>query len=162
MMRKHHPIYAGLIALIFLLLPLTVTSSAADPAQISNHADAILYGRVTKVECRWAKSSLNILSHTQFQVKICIKGEYTAGDHVEIESYGGVIRGMKQKVPHCAAFQRGEYALVFLNKMQGDLYYVTDGEKGKIHLAGKKGIQSAAGRKKLNHMIRNIQLALKR
>ncbi|NOY54229.1 MAG: hypothetical protein GXP58_11560 [Deltaproteobacteria bacterium] len=161
MTGKHHFIYTGLITFIFFLLFSATPVFGTNLEELSNNADVILFGRVVKVECRWAKSSMNILSRAQFRVKICVKGKYAAGDHVEIETYGGVIRGMKQKIPNCAAFRPGEYALVFLKGGQGDVFYVTNGKEGKISFARKKGMKSVAERKKLNRIIRNIQLALK-
>ncbi len=160
MARKKYSIPSGLIVFTSLLLMLAGTTFAADLEKLSNNADVILFGKVVKVECQWAKSSLNILSHTKFQVEISVKGNYGAGDHVTIETYGGVISGMKQKAPNCASFQPGEYALVFLKTGPEDLYYMTDGKKGKIPFARNKGMHSVEGGEKLDHMIQNVQLAL--
>jgi len=161
MVKKNHSLYAVRTFFLALFLLWPATTFAMDLNQLANNADVILFGRAVKVECRWAKSSMNILSRTQFQVKICIKGRYAAGDRIEIETYGGVIQGMKQKVPNCAAFHSGEYALVFLRGGQGDLYYVTDGKEGKIPFPEGKGMRSVTGGKKLDRTIRKIRLALR-
>ena len=160
-MVKKTPLYAVRTFFLFLFLLWSATTFAADLNQLAQQADVILFGRAVKVECRWAKSSMNILSDTQFEVKVCIKGKYEAGDRIEIETYGGVIRGMKQKVPNCAAFHRGEYALVFLRGGQGDLYYVTAGKEGKIPFPEGKGMQSKTTGQRLDRVIRKIRPALR-
>jgi len=160
MVRKKNPIPSGLVVFTSLFLMLAGTTFAANLEKLSNDADVILFGKTIKVECQWAKSSLNILSHAQFQVEICVKGNYAAGDHITIETYGGVINGMKQKIPNSAAFHHGEYALVFLKAGKDNLYYVTGGKEGKIPFTRKKGMQSVEGGEKLDRMIRNVQLVL--
>jgi hypothetical protein len=158
---KRQAIFLFFILFTFILSHPTVTWSA-ELDSLSVNSDVIVFGKTLETQCQWAETSLNILTHTTFQVERCVKGHIDSGDTVIIETYGGTINGMKQKVSNAPTFQGGNYALVFLTSGSNGRYYVVQDKEGMIPFANKTGKPLKQKGKGLSHMIQDVNLALGR
>lgn len=148
----------SVLALFQMVLPRTAFTGEIDA--LAQHSQVIVFGKTVGTKCQWAEDTPCILSRTQFQVETSIKGNYRSGDLVTIESQGGVINGMKQRVPDAPSFSKGEYALVFLNPIEKDMLVVTYGKRGLIPCVKKGKKITAKSGKPLSQMIEDVKLAM--
>jgi hypothetical protein len=162
MLKKTITILSTLVILSALSLRSPAMTYAADLNRLADRSEVILFGKALNTKGLWAESSMNILSHTQFRVDICLKGGLPEGDIVTVETYGGIINGIRQKAANSPTFQPGEYALLFLNRGPKDLLVVTDGKEGKILFVEKGKMKTVQEGKDLKQMIKEVKLALER
>ena len=131
---------------------------AADVSSLTRQAEVVVMGRVSRVRCRWAESTPTILTLATVRVDRCLKGGLRPGGSVTVQAYGGEINGMRQNVPGAPHFQEGAYVLVFLNSMDGGLYWVPGGADGVVPLRGERRVTPDG--KALDSLIRDVNLAL--
>lgn len=146
--------------LIFSSLNMAGNAWSADLGALSKNAQLILVGKVLGTQCKWAETTPTILSHTTFEIEKCIKGGLKPGDKITIQTYGGNINGMKQKVANAPTFQDGDHGLVFLNPMEQNLYHVYQGKDGVIPVMMKGDKSVTKEGKGLSHLIQDVELAL--
>lgn len=157
--RMIHPAWFLSSVLVSLLFfpPLT---AAADLNTLSRNSQVILLGKPVGTRCQWAETSMNILTHTTFQVERSLKGGLPEGKTVIIETLGGSINGIKQRAPGSPSFHNEEYALVFLNPGSKGVYLVSGGKKGMIPLIGKGRKRTTEDGTVLSRLIRDVSLVL--
>jgi hypothetical protein len=146
--------------LFTLMLSFPAVSRSAELDDLTRNAETILFGKVSQTTCQWAETSLNILTHTTFQVEKSVKGELKPGESITIETFGGTINGMKQKAPGSPTFKEGEHHLIFLNAGPKGLYHVYRDKEGVIPFISKGEDQTTQDGKGLTHLIRDVNLVL--
>ncbi len=150
----------GFTLLFTSVLSFPIASQSAELDDLTRNAEVILFGKVSQTTCQWAETSLNILTHTTFQVEKSIKGELQPGETITIETFGGTINGMKQKVPDSPTFKKGEHHLIFLNAGSTGFYRVYRDKEGVIPFISKGEDQTTQDGKNLTHLIRDVNLVL--
>lgn len=151
-------ILIAILAAIVLAVPARAFS--VEIPSLVYYSDTILFGKTLSVSCQWAEDSPCILSRVNFQVQDCLRGNYRRGDVITIESQGGEINGMKQRVPNAPTFTKGKYALIFLNSQGNGKHSVTYGKEGMIPCSKKgKGMVASNG-KPLVRLIKEVKQAM--
>ncbi len=122
-------------ALGALLLAGAAAAAVARPAtveQLAREADAVVRGRVARMESRWAGDGRHIVTRVTLRVSQVLRG--AAGGELVLEVPGGVAGGFGQRVDAAPAFAPGEEAVVFLRRIAGGRFLVHGMAQGKFHV----------------------------
>jgi hypothetical protein len=160
MWQLSHSVRSILFVFFALVLCHSTVAWSADLDHLARNSDVILYGKALETKCQWAETSMNIMTHITFQVDRCVKGNFKPGENVTIEIFGGIINGMKQKVPNAPVFKCGDYALVFLTSGSKGRYRVVSEKQGMIPFANKNGKKLSLEGHTLAGTIKNVNLSL--
>jgi hypothetical protein len=124
-------------ALGALLLAGAAAAATARPAtveQLAREADAVVQGRVARMESRWAPDGRHILTRVALRVSRVLRG--SAGTEVVLEVPGGAVGGFGQRVDAAPSFEPGEEAVVFLRRIPGGRALVHGLAQGKFRVEG--------------------------
>lgn len=121
-----------LTSCLFLLAgPAAGTSMlSADVSGLSRDADAVVRGKVQRVESRWNGDRTRIFTDVEIQVDEALKGE--AGATVLVTQPGGQVGDIGQKVSGLAAFEPREEVVVFLKRRGPRTFQVAGMAQGKF------------------------------
>ena len=122
---------------VFLILSGLKTTSLSqtiptDIKSLSEGADAILIGKVTKQNSSWNENKTRIFTEVTVNV-----GEYLKGSNINktlvIRTLGGEVGEVGEFYTHMPRFSKDEEVLLFAKKDKKDnTYKVFEGENGKI------------------------------
>jgi len=118
-----------------LLLAGAAAAAVARPAtveQLAREADAVVQGRVARMESRWAPDGRHIVTRVTVRVSRVLRG--AAGAEVVLEIPGGAVGGFGQRVDAAPAFEPGEEAVVFLRRIAGGRVLVHGLAQGKFRV----------------------------
>jgi len=158
--KSQRPQLTLVVFLTAIVLTMPARASSVEIPSLVHYSEIILFGKTVSVSCQWAEDTPCIVSQAAFQVENCLRGNYRSGDVVTIESEGGEINGMKQRVPNAPTFTRGQYAFVFLNSKSNGRLSVPYGVEGVISCSkqGKKMV--ARNGKALEQIIEEVKEAM--
>ncbi len=126
------------IFVLFIQFTVLSQSNQAEVKALSEGADVILTGKVTKQQSEWTTNKSRIVTKTTIQVGELLKGNGTNGVIV-INHPGGEVDGVGELYSHMPEFQNDEEVLLFLKKdKDSNDYKVFAGEEGKISLLKDK------------------------
>ncbi len=121
------------VAAVLASAPVWATTMLAlDLAALTRSSDAVVHGRVARVESRWTGDKLRIVTDAEIEVIDAVKGE--VGKTVRLVSPGGVVGDIGQKVHGSPNFTRGEEVVVFLEARPGGTFLVTGMSQGKFRV----------------------------
>src|SRR5438128_6869580 len=110
-----------LMAALLLTFPaLATTVIALDVPQMSRFADAIVQGKVQKVEAKMSKDGARISTHVYIDVSESLKGQ--GAQTVEVVQPGGEVGDVGQKVAGTAHLSTGDEVVLFLEKRGGQSF----------------------------------------
>lgn len=101
-------------ALLLSFPAFATTLIALDVPAMSRSADAIVQGRVQKVEARQSKDGARIMTYATVEVAESLKGQGVST--VEVVQPGGVVGDVGQRVSGTARLQVGDEVVVFLER----------------------------------------------
>ncbi|MEJ2048596.1 MAG: hypothetical protein P8Y60_01900 [Calditrichota bacterium] len=131
MIKSYKSIFPWILISAFTISAFAQSDSAVIK-KLSNKADVILTGKVTKKESGWNESKTRIYTKATLQVDEVLKGNNNQ-NYVEIISPGGEVGDVGELYTHMPRFDKDEEVLVFLKKdHKNGLYKVLNGEAGKI------------------------------
>jgi len=103
------------VVLVLTALPAFATTLLAlDLAALTRSSDAIVVGKITKVEPRLSKDGSRITTHIMVDVTDVLKGDRATT--VEIIQQGGIVGDIGQKVAGTVPLQAGEEIVGFLER----------------------------------------------
>ncbi len=112
-------------------------AAVARPAtveQLAREADAVVRGRVERMESRWAADGRHVVTRVTLRVSTVLRG--ATGGEVTLEVAGGVAGGLGQRVDAAPTFLPGEEAVVFLRRAAGGRWLVHGMAQGKFRVEG--------------------------
>lgn len=126
-----------------LSMPLAIALAVAAPAfattmlkqelpELTKDSDAVVRGKVTRVESHWTADHRRIVTEIDVAVAETLKG--APGEKVTIVQPGGVVGDIGQRVDGMAQFKEGEECVLFLEK-RGPSYSVVGMSQGKLNVA---------------------------
>lgn len=101
-----------------------------DVPAMSRAADAVVRGKVTKVQSRWTDDQRKIVTDVELQVSETLKG--SPPKTVKIVQPGGVVGDIGQRVDGVAEFKEGEECVVFLERQGDKVFSVVGMAQGKL------------------------------
>ncbi len=123
-----------LIVFVFLVTPLLAQKQAEMINKMSEEAEVIVIGKVSKTESAWDKTGSRIYTTATVKVDEYLKGNDDPSS-VKIVYPGGEVGAVGELYSHMPSFATEEEVLVFLKKRpDGKEYKVLSGENGKIAL----------------------------
>jgi len=125
--------FAGAALALSLAPPaMATTMLAQDVAALTRSSDAVVHGKVKKVESRWTSDHRQIVTDVTIDVNEFIKG--MGNKTVVVMQPGGEVDGIGQKVSGLASFAPGEEVVVFLERQGSDHFTVTGLAQGKYRV----------------------------
>lgn len=125
--------FAGAALALSVAAPaMATTMLAQDVAALTCSSDAVVRGKVKKVESRWTGDHRQIVTDVTIDVDEFIKGK--GNKTVQITQPGGEVEGIGQKVSGLASFTPGEEVVVFLARQGSDRFMVTGMAQGKFRV----------------------------
>lgn len=118
---------AGAPAAAAVALPATVE-------QLAREADAVLRGRVERLESRWAADGRHIQTLVTLRTGRVLRG--AAADRVVLRVAGGEVGEVGQRVDAAPLFEEGEEAVVFLRREARGTFLVQGMAQGKFRVEG--------------------------
>lgn len=100
--------------------------------QLAQGADSIRMGEVTAQWSSWDAEKKMVYTYTKLKVSETVKGQ--AHDEVLIKQPGGEVGNVGMRVHGMAVFRKGERALVFLRKGEGDYPALVGLSQGKFNI----------------------------
>jgi hypothetical protein len=133
MKRLRRIALGGLLLALAQAAPAMATSMLVqDISALTRSSDAVVHGKVKKVESRWTGDRRQIVTDVTIDVAEFIKGK---GDKtLVIHQPGGEVGEIGQKVSGLASFAPGEEVVVFLEKHGAERYLVTGMAQGKFRV----------------------------
>lgn len=123
------------IALVGVLLAwpsLASTVVAVDIPTLSQKAQAIVMGRVTKVASRWTSDKSRVVTDIEVAVTETLKG--TALDKVLLVQSGGTVEDVRQVVHGMPSFAPGEEVFLFLEPRGASRFATVGMAQGKFQI----------------------------
>lgn len=111
---------------------LATTLLAQDLESLSRRADAVVQGRVKRLQSRWNGDRTRIFTEVELEVSEALKG--APGKTVTLIQPGGVVGEIGQRVSGLASFEPGEEVVVFLEKRSEASYHVAGMAQGKLRV----------------------------
>ncbi len=105
---------------------------ALDVAGLTDGSDAVVRGRVVRVESRWTRDRLRIVTDVEIAVDGALKGQPPRT--VVVLQPGGQVGDIAQAVSGLARFQPGEEVLVFLERQGPERYALVGMAQGKLRI----------------------------
>ncbi len=105
---------------------------ALDVAGLTDGSDAVVRGHVVRVESRWTRDKLRIVTDVEISVDGALKGEPPRT--VVLLQPGGQVGDVGQVVSGLARFQAGEEVLVFLERQGPERYALVGMAQGKLRI----------------------------
>jgi hypothetical protein len=125
--------WAVALALVSASAPAWATSMLlTDVNTMSKTSDAIVRGKVKRLESRWSGDKMRIFTEVEVEVAESLKGE--PAQTVKIRQPGGQVGDIAQVVSGLASFQEGEEVVVFLEKRGGQRFQVSGMAQGKFRV----------------------------
>src|SRR5262249_53345560 len=125
--------FAGAALALSVAAPaMATTMLAQDVAALTCSSDAVVRGKVKKVESRWTGDHRQMVTDVTIDVDEFIKGK--GNKTVQITQPGGEVEGIGQKVSGLASFTPGEEVVVFLARQGSDRFMVTGMAQGKFRV----------------------------
>jgi hypothetical protein len=122
----------GVIALLLLQTASATTIAKLSFDQLTDQADYVVSGTVTRSWTAWDAPHKYIWTHYEVSVLSEIKGR--AGRTVEIEELGGVVGDTGMSVPGSVIYQTGEKVLIFLSQWPNGYLRTTGWGQGKYRI----------------------------
>ncbi|MBI3182062.1 MAG: hypothetical protein HYZ28_07940 [Myxococcales bacterium] len=108
------------------------TMLAQDIVSLSRGADAVVQGKVTRVESRWNGDRTRIITEVDIEISEALKG--APGKKITVVQPGGVVGEIGQQVGGVASFREGEEVVVFLEARPGSTFLVSGMAQGKFRV----------------------------
>jgi hypothetical protein len=126
--------FGGVLAAALLLLSAASATTIAKLSfnQLTDNADLVVSGTVTRSWAAWDAAHKYIWTHYDVSVLSQIKG--SAGQTVEIEELGGVVGDSGMTIPGTVVYQTGEKVLVFLSRWPNGYLRTTGWGQGKYRI----------------------------
>lgn len=105
---------------------------ALDLAGLTDGSDAVVRGHVVRVQSRWTRDRLRIVTDVEIAVDGALKGEPPRT--VVVLQPGGQVGDIGQRVSGLARFQPGEEVLVFLERQGPARYALVGMAQGKLRI----------------------------
>lgn len=105
---------------------------ALDVAGLTDGSDAVVRGHVVRVESRWTRDRLRIVTDVEISVDGALKG--AAPRTVVVLQPGGQVGDIGQAVEGLARFRPGEEVLVFLERQGPERYALVGMAQGKLRI----------------------------
>ncbi|MBL8950133.1 MAG: hypothetical protein JNK82_05115 [Myxococcaceae bacterium] len=140
---------AALLAFIAAPASFATTLVALDFNMLTRASDAIVVGKVTKVEPRLSKDGSRITTHFTVEVSDALKGDKV--QLVEIVQQGGIVGDMGQKVAGTVPLKAGEEIVGFLERRGPSRFMFTGMAQGVFRVerstdgAATFAVQAAEG-----------------
>lgn len=118
-----------------LLAGAPAAAAVAVPAtveRLAREADAVVQGRVERLESRWASDGRHIHTLVTLRTGRVLRG--AAGERVVLRVAGGEVGDVGQRVDAAPAFEEGEEAVVFLRREARGTYLVHGMAQGKFRV----------------------------
>ncbi len=125
---------AGFLALLLAGAAAATVARPATVEQLAREADAVVQGRVTGMESRWAADGRHIVTRVSLRVSRVLRG--AAGAEVALEVPGGAVGGFGQRLDAAPVFERGEEVVVFLRRTAAGRTLVHGLSQGKFRVEG--------------------------
>lgn len=100
--------------------------------QLAQSADAIRLGEVTAQWSSWDPQKKMVYTYVKLKVSETVKGQ--AHEEILIKQPGGEVGNVGMRVHGMAVFKKGERALVFLKKGDGDYPSLVGMSQGKYRV----------------------------
>lgn len=115
-MRRLVPV---VLVLALATVPLTASSFVAmSPSELVAAADAVIEGRVARVDSFWSDSGRMIVTEAVVHVREVLVGE--AGRSVTVRTFGGQVGDLMVEAHGFPVFERGEQVILFLKREESD------------------------------------------
>jgi len=108
------------------------TLVALDLPALTRSSDAVVHGKVIKVESRWAGDHKRIVTDVEIEVADQVKGP--AAKTVHLINPGGAVGDVGQLVHGTPTFEPSEEVVVFLERRPNDTFLVTGMSQGKFRV----------------------------
>ena len=123
----------GGAAAMFIARPASATTLLKmELDDLTRTSDAVVRGKVTKLESHWTGDRMRIVTEVQIEVSEAMKG--TVGKTVTVQQPGGVVGDIGQRVEGLASFSEGEEVVLFLESLPGSTFLVAGMAQGKYRL----------------------------
>lgn len=132
-------IYSLSIIFSFLLFPNFYAQNNFNLQKISNEADIIITGIVTKVNSQWDMDKKNIWTYITIAPDEYLKGKEKTKE-ITIKLIGGIVGEIGMEVSGVPEFKTFERTLLFLKEDAGGNYKIADWDQGKFTYSNKKWI----------------------
>ncbi len=123
---------AAVLALLPTAPAMATSMLAQDIEALTRSSDAVVHGKVKKVESRWTGDHKQIVTDVWIDVVEFIKGK--GNQTVVVQQPGGEVGDIGQKVSGLAAFTQGEEVVVFLERQGTERYLVAGMAQGKFRV----------------------------
>ena len=123
---------AGFVALLLAGAAAATVARPVTVEQLAREADAVVQGRVTRMESRWAADGRHIVTRVTVRVSRVLRG--AAAGEVTLEIPGGAVGGFGQRVDAAPSFEPGEEAVVFLRRTAAGRSLVHGLAQGKFRI----------------------------
>lgn len=112
-----------------------------DVEELTWASDAIVEGRVTRVQSRWTAGGRLIVTEIDVEVASTLKGG--AAEKVTLIQQGGTVGDLAQRVSGLASFREGEEVLLFLERQGSRRFAVTGLAQGKFRIQRQRDGRAA-------------------
>ena len=131
------------LCVVALVLALVVPAGASTFIALSRHelvaqSDAVIQGRVLKVDSYWGQGGRIIMSEVMVQVEEKILGN--APSVVRVRTFGGTVGGYTVEAHGFPTFNVNDHVVLFLQNAN-DTAEVTGYRQGQWRIVQDKGIQ---------------------
>lgn len=128
---------------------------------LTNRADVVVVGRVSKVQSAWTSDRTRIVTNVSLAVDQQLKGEGTGGT-LSLVTLGGEVDGVGEWYSHSARFKQGEEVVVFAKKDMNGRFRVASGAQGKFPVLRdpEKGAAFVGGRTTLEEFSASVRKAV--
>lgn len=114
--------FCTLIILAFVAYAANAQMLHMSDQQLIQSSEGIISGEVVSSTSRWVNNNKFIYTFSKIKVNEVLSGDFTPGEIVTIVTPGGYdsIQDIGMRVSHQAVFKKGEEALVFVKKAEGE------------------------------------------
>lgn len=120
------------VIILFLINSISFTQThKSDLQKLSNDAEVIVIGKVTKSQSVWSDDKSKILTNVTITVDEYLKGK-SASKTITITHLGGEIDGVGEIYSHHPIFSVDEDVLLFAKTDLDSKLVVLEGENGKL------------------------------
>jgi hypothetical protein len=132
-MTFHRSIRVAVLPLVLWVATAAATSMLSqDVRALTEASDAVVHGKVKKMESRWTADNKRIVTDVWVEVTEALKGR--PAKTVIVQQPGGQVGGIAQRVSGLASFSEGEEVILFLEQRGVDRFVVSGMAQGKFRV----------------------------